>query len=243
MQMKTLDIINNTIDRFPKGYIFTYADFYGKVNSKEAIVKCLNRMALNGKIKKLSKGKYYKPEISVFGELKPTQYQVVKDLLEQNGKIIGYISGYGAFNEMGLTTQMSSIIQIGRNDFRPSFKRDFYKISFIKQKNSITEKNVKILKVLDVIRFIKNIPDTTIDEACFKLINIVKAFKASDQEKMIRLTLNYPPATRALVGAMLEFINVAKEIELLRKSLKPITYYKLSVSNEILPTAKNWNIR
>ena len=62
--MKTPDIIANKIDRLPKGYVFTYLDFITEVTNKEALIKSLNRMAESGKIAKLSKGKYYKPEIT-----------------------------------------------------------------------------------------------------------------------------------------------------------------------------------
>ena len=84
--MKITDYIAYTIDRLPKGYVFTYDDFMGEVNQKEAVIKALNRMAASGKISKLSKGKYYKPEKTTFGELAPPQYQVVKDLLEGRRK-------------------------------------------------------------------------------------------------------------------------------------------------------------
>lgn len=101
--MKITEYITNSINRLPKGYIFTYADFIDNVInssqkpkslsiSKEAIIKALNRMVASGKIAKLSKGKYYKPEKTAFGILKPNQYQIVKDLLEDNGKVIGYIT-------------------------------------------------------------------------------------------------------------------------------------------------------
>ena len=53
--MKTTDYIVCTINRLPKGYVFTYDDFYNEVNNKEAIIKALNRMADSGKIEKLSK--------------------------------------------------------------------------------------------------------------------------------------------------------------------------------------------
>lgn len=43
--MKITEYIANSIDRLPKGYIFTYADFIDKVKSKEAVIKILNRMA------------------------------------------------------------------------------------------------------------------------------------------------------------------------------------------------------
>jgi len=84
--MKTSEYISFTIDRLPKGYVFTYADFVTKVNKKEAVIKTLNRMAESGKIDKLSKGKYYKPENTPFGKLEPSQAQTVKDLMENDGK-------------------------------------------------------------------------------------------------------------------------------------------------------------
>lgn len=65
------------IDRFPKGYVFTYDDITTEVNQKEAVIKALNRMVASGKIAKLSKGKYYKPEQTPFGNLQPNQAQVV----------------------------------------------------------------------------------------------------------------------------------------------------------------------
>lgn len=82
--MKTSEYISFTIGRFPKGYVFTYADFITEMNKKEAIIKALNRMVASGKIMKLAKGKYYKPETTPFGNLLPDQKQVVKDLLEEN---------------------------------------------------------------------------------------------------------------------------------------------------------------
>jgi hypothetical protein len=84
--MKITEYIKNSIDRSPRGYVFTYSDFVERVESKEALVKALNRLAGSGRIVKLAKGRYYKPEQSPFGELPPSQYQVVKDLLESKGR-------------------------------------------------------------------------------------------------------------------------------------------------------------
>src|ERR1022692_741232 len=129
--MKTAEYIAFNIDRLPKGYVFTYGEFLEDVSRKEAIIKALNRLAVSGKIVKLAKGKFYKPETTPFGRLKPSQYQIVKDLLEDNGKLIGYLTGYSIYNQLGLTTQLSNTIQIGKNQIRPSFKRGLYTIAFI----------------------------------------------------------------------------------------------------------------
>ena len=114
-------------------------------------------MVASGKIVKLAKGKYYKPEITPFGDLLPDQKQVVKDLLEDNGKILGYLTGYSIYNQLGLTTQVSNTIQIGRNQIRPNFKRERYTISFIKQRNTITKENIPLIQILDAVKYIKKI--------------------------------------------------------------------------------------
>lgn len=240
--MKTSDFITYTIDRLPKGYVFTYADFVTEVNKKEAVIKALNRLAASGKISKLSKGKFYKPENTVFGTLEPNQYQVVKDLLEEEGKTIGYLTGYSIYNKLGLTTQVSNTIQIGKNEIRPKFKRERYTISFIQQKNTITKENIPFLQLLDAVRYIKKIPDTSIDAACIRLFNIVKELSDKDVSTLIRLAQKYPPATRALIGAILDEAGKQQLTDSLRKSLNPISKYNLQGADKVLSLTEKWNI-
>ena len=102
------DIVN-TIDRLPRGYVFTYGDFDADVRKKEAVIKALNRMAAAGKIAKLSKGRFYKPESTPFGELQPDRRQIVKDLLEENGKITGYLTGLSSQPSMACGPFMADI--------------------------------------------------------------------------------------------------------------------------------------
>jgi hypothetical protein len=239
--LKTTDYIAFIIDRFPKGYVFTYSDFSVEVSKKQALIKALNRMVLSGKIAKLSKGKYYKPETTPFGDLLPNQKQIVKDLLEEKGKIKGYLTGYSIYNQLGLTTQVSNTIQIGRNEIRPSFKRDGYTIAFIKQKNSITKDNIPLLQILDAIRYIKKIPDTNTENSCIRFIAILKQLKEKDLLLIMRLAIKYSPATRALLGAMLDELKSTKT-ESLYDSLNPITKYKLAGAFSVLSTAEKWNI-
>ena len=240
--MKTTDSIANTIDRLPNGYVFTYTDFVNEVNKKEAVVKALNRMVAAGKLSKLSKGKYYKSEKTVFGDLQPNQREIVKDLLEVDRKIVGYLTGFSIYNQLGLTTQVSNNIEIGKNEIRPNFKRGKYNISFLRQKNRITKDTVPLLQILDAIRNIKKIPDTSISSACMRFIAILKDLSEKDRGTLVRLSQKYPPATRAFLGAIFEEIGDNSFSDLLRKSLNPITKYKLSGANKALSTTEKWNI-
>ncbi|OQA00702.1 MAG: hypothetical protein BWY70_00619 [Bacteroidetes bacterium ADurb.Bin408] len=241
--MKVTDIIERKINRLPVGYVFTYDDFTLPVDKVFAFTKALSRMVQEGKIRKLSPGRFYKPRFTDFGELKPDVYQVVKDLLEQNGKILGYLTGYSSYNQLGLSTQVSSIIQIGANEPKKGMTRGMYKIRFIKQPNTITKENIPLLRILDAIRHIKEIPDTTVCDSCKTLLTLIKNIKKEDRETAVRLARKYNPATRALSGAMFDLCFSSNLSEPLLKSLNPSSEYDFGITDDILPNKTKWNIR
>jgi hypothetical protein len=240
--MKTAQVIASSVESLPKGRVFTYANFVSDPKQKEAIIKALNRMAAAGKITKLAKGKYYKPEDSLFGKLQPNQNEIVKDLLEKDGKLLGYLTGYSIYNQLDLTTQVSNTIQIGRNEVRPMFKRERYTISFVKQKNAITKENISLLQILDAVRYLKKIPDASPTSVGTRLLAIIKDLTQKEKKSMVDLALKYPPSTRAFLGAMLEETGNNSLTEPLRKSLNPISVYKLPAA-KMLKSTEAWNIR
>lgn len=240
--MKATDIIIDKINRLPAGYIFTYDNFNLQVDKIDALTKALGRMVQDGRLRKLSPGRFYKPRFTDFGEVKPEIFQVVKDLLQQNGKIIGYLTGYSAYNQLGLTTQVSGIIQIGTNEQKKSLSRGIFKIRFIKQPNKITKDNIRLLRILDAISNIKEIPDTTVEQSCKTLSGLIKKTNTGDKETLIRLAKKYNPATRALSGAILENSFGAQDSEPLLKTLNPSSVYKFGISESTLPNKRKWNI-
>ncbi|NCC99691.1 MAG: hypothetical protein EOL95_08355 [Bacteroidia bacterium] len=102
--MKIAELVANTIDRLPSDYVFTCADFNVEAKQKNTVVKALNTLATAGKITKLSKGKFYKPRRTQFGELKPSAYQIAKDFIEQNGKIKEIVRGLSVEQQTAFAT-------------------------------------------------------------------------------------------------------------------------------------------
>ena len=241
--MNKIDTIKNKIDKFPLGYIFTTNDFDISVKYPKGVNKVLNDLVAEGYLCKLSKGRFYKPERGKFGELKPDTYQTVKDLLVKDGRLIGYMTGYYAFNELMLTTQVPAIFQIATRKEKKALVRGLYRIHFVKQENSITKDNIPLLRLLDCLRFFKIIPDTTPDKACLRLLQLLKELDEQQITKIKKLALKYNPQTIATLGAMLETLNIQEDTSALFKKLNPITHYKLSISETVLPTQKKWNIR
>jgi hypothetical protein len=237
------DTIKNTIKSFATGFVFTAADFPLPVEKQKTVNKVLDNLVTAGQIRRLSKGRFYKPQMTEFGELPPNTYQIVKDLIEKNEKIVGYITGYSAFNELGLTTQVPFALQIGVSNEKKAIKRDIYRISFIKQRNSITKENIPLLKLLDCLRFFKTIPDTMPDIACRRLLYLISQLDTGQVAEIKKLSLNYTPQVTSLLGAMLETLNPKEDTTDLLKALNPQTIFRLNISKDILLNQQKWYIK
>lgn len=234
--------VQKRIESFQPDYVFTYQDLGLPAEHSGSVIKMLNRLASEGVIAKISKGRFYKPKRSVFGALKPKQEEIVKDLLEKDGEVVGYLTGYSVFNRLGLTTQVPNIIQIGTNMRKNKKERGLFTISFVTQPNPITKGNIPLLQLLDAIRLIKDIPDTTVTRSCKRIIAIIRDFDKKDTDRLLVLAEKYPPMVRALLGAMIENIYGTSKALSLWNTLNPLTSYKVGVGEQVLPEIKKWRI-
>lgn len=241
--MKIADIVKNRVDQFAEGYVFTYADFDIDAKKESALKIALYRMVRSGKIERLSKGRFYKPKSGIISKLKPNEYEIVKDLLKDGNKTIGYITGYSVFNSLKLTTQVPNVIQIGVNFDKKGIKRNVYTIKFVRQWNKITKTNIPLLQLLDCIRFIKTIPDTTITNSLNRITILLKELPEQEKKQLIDLAINYPPSTRALTGAIFEQLGYVEIADKLLKTLKSTTWYTFNIAQELLPNKLKWKIK
>lgn len=234
--------VQKLVENFEPDYVFTYQDLNLPTEWSESVIKMLNRLVSKGVISKISKGRFYKPKRSVFGTLQPKQEEIVKDLLEKDGEVIGYMTGYSVFNRLGLTTQVPNIIQIGSNVRKNKKQRGLFTISFILQTNPITKENIPLLQLLDAIRFIKEVPDATISQSCRRMIAIIRELNEKETDELLILAEKYPPMVRAILGAMIENIYGANKVLPLWNTLNPLTSYKIGIDEQVLPEIKKWRI-
>jgi predicted transcriptional regulator of viral defense system len=205
------------IDAFDEGYVFSYLDIEAASKNREAIIKSLNRLVEKGVIDKLTKGKFYKPTKSESGRLGPHINEIVKDLLANKKEIIGYLTGFSAINKFGLTTQISNTIKIGRNTFKPPLKRGIYTIQFVLQKNLITKENVKILQILDCLKMLKGIPDTT-RENLLSILGII-------------------------IRMIFENERIMGPLDKIRETLNPISTYNIGIKQLDRFLKEKWGIK
>lgn len=241
--MKSIgSIVKNSIDNFQPGQVFDYTLFPVRSDAFMALAKSLSRMTKEGQIVRLSRGKYYKPQKSVFGDLKPDENQLIHSLTQVGDKTIGYVTGLSAFNALGLTSQVSNTLIIARGSNQPSKDIMGYKIRFVKRDFQFSRDDVKSLQILDALKDIKSIPDTSVNESLKILIAFIHNLEVKELQRMVRLSFKYPPSTRALIGAILE--NQFSEIRVvsLYRSLNPLSKYRFGINPGLLPNKLKWNI-
>lgn len=235
--------IRNTIKKLPKGKSFGYADLRIAKEDYVTAAKALERLQKEGFIKKISKGVFYKPEQTVFGELQPDYNEQLRPFLFENGKRIAYETGTSLYKRLGLTTQMAFRIKIASRKKRIFINRGSLKADAVKSYAEITNDNYEILGLLDAFKDIKKIPDCPVAQAVRRLSAILKDLIPTQTEALIKYALLYPPRVRALLGAVLQNNGYSyTKLERLKKSLNPLTTVKLGLRSDKLPTKKNWYI-
>ncbi len=144
---------------------------------------------------------------------------------------------------MGLTYQISNIIEIGTNTPKKNLKRGIYTIRFVRQANAITQYTTKYLIILDAINNIRKIPDASVTASVAQLIKIIRKLELAEIGIMTQLAMSYPPRLRALLGAMLENIGLDRYTDTLYHSLNPLTSYEYPEIAKLLANTSKWHIK
>lgn len=160
-------------------------------DKQESILKninvILNRLKNEGIIKAEYKGVYYKPIITMFGEMGLDQTKLIrlKYLNDKDGNIKGYIVGAKLFNKLGLTTLVPNVTEIVTNECKYHKQYDEKLRTYItKPKIKITNENYRYLQFIDILDNKDNI-HIEVENANEILYKIIEECKL-DFEKIIK---------------------------------------------------------
>ena len=107
--MKVAEQIRLKIKSIPESEPFGYADLDIAPNDFFTAAKALERLQKQGEIKKISKGMFYRPEMSIFGVLPADSNAILNRYLFRDGKRIAYITSYSLFNSLGLIVPILAV--------------------------------------------------------------------------------------------------------------------------------------
>ncbi len=240
--MKVTEKIEKRINRMPEGTTFKYRQLNITASEYSAAAKAIERLIAKKVIKRISTGIFYKPKKTVFGELRPGESEIIKPYLFEQGKRVAYITGTALYNNLGLTTQVPKIIKIASRSKRITINTDSLKAKPVKSYVDVTKDNFQLLEILDILKDFVKIPDMDKEVGITFLLNKLKDLSEKDGARIIKYALQYPPRTRAFLGALLNQLN-NQENQIVMESLNPLTNYELGINDKLLSTAPNWNIK
>lgn len=220
--------------------LWTFQDFLDiDPSSATAIAATLSRMTKTEELRRVRRGVYYRPKKSVFGESQPDPESVVKVLLQDRKAV-----RTGEYNRLGLTTQMSNTLTSASS--RPvrikgvrSIPLRFVTRPLSEQKGIRDEERT----VLDSLRDIDKIPDTTPEKTISRIIHLLKRCEL-DFARLAKFALTEPPRVRALLGAIGEEAGVSSApLTTLHRSLNPISAYRIAGASTALKNSPAWHIK
>ena len=241
--MNLSEKIRQQINVISEESTFGYAELGIDKSQYQTAAKVLERLQKKGVIKKISKGVFYKPRKTVFGEVKPNESELLRPYLFAKSKRIAYITSYALYNQLGLTSQMAFQYKIASRSKRISINRGTIKATAVKSYADVTDENYELLGFLDAMKDLKIIPDSNTKTSVAILSGKIKNLNTKQVNEMIDYALLYPPRVRAFLGAILEQQNRKKNIEKLKESLNPLSQFKLGIKEKYLPTSISWNIK
>ena len=193
-------------------------------------------------LRRIIHGVFYKPKQSVFGELRPSETEIIKPYLFDQGKRNAYITGTALYNNLGLTTQVPKTVKIASRSKRIYISSGSIKAKPVKSYVDVTEENYYLLEILDVLKDFTKIPDLDKKGGILFLQNKLRSLTDKEINRLINFALQYPPRVRAFLGALLTDIT-GLENNSLKQSVNPLTTYDFGINKELLETAPNWNIK
>lgn len=235
--------LKRRVKQFSPGQVFGYGDIAVYQDAPSAVVKAMGRLLKEGEIKRLSKGRFYKPKQGIFGDLKPSDSELLKTVLYKDGQLRGYVTGIALYNKLGLTTQLPRTITVAVEGGRQVKDFGTLRTKLIKSRAPVKAADVMLLQYLDVLLAINDIPDADANET---LASMVKRFSKLDDKQVNRaknLALNYYTSkVTALTGFLLEYLGKGNT-QNLKKSLNPLTRFKIGLNKEQWPESRAWNIQ
>ena len=224
--------------------VWGYADFRDLRASSGAVAMTLSRLARTGELRRVRRGIYYRPGPSVFGESVPDPAEILDRAYRRHG-VTTIDTGVGAWRRLGLTTQLSA--------GRTIAARRRVRLQNMPAGTSVLTRPLSPGMTaperasLDALRHLNRVPGAAPMEIITRLLALLRA-GALDGSRLVRFAMDEPPRVRALVGALVSAspshaATLERAIERLRKTLNPLTTYRIAGVGTLLPTAASWRIR
>jgi hypothetical protein len=229
------------LDQLPPGALVRYADFVQDPSQFAAVAAALSRLSKSGEITRFAKGQYYRPHLSRFGMVPPSDQAVLAVVGATTGQLVPYATGISVYNRLGLTTQVPAVVTLASTRRRRNLPR---RLRTVVRPALEQVSDVPLLQWLEVLRDVRRIPDASPDRVVMRVAKELRLLAPTARRRLTELACwQAPPRARALLGALLENLPDSRGASRLRQTLNALTTYRLGISAQTLPNRDAWHIR
>lgn len=246
-QMNVAHIVRERISKYQLTEPILVEDVLeGLADHKDAVYVTINRLAREGVIENFTKGIYYKPKKSRFGQVGLDKRKLIeKKYLKRNNVNLGYVTGPQIWNEWGMTTQIPNRVWIAQNVRQKKIDHDL-NVMVLKAKGEIKDSNIRALQFLDVIDQIDFIQDTDKEDVIKKLIVVYKEkLEVNDRVAMFEEVKNYNKKVKVLFGLIIEGAGIKDDyfralIKYLKEDVQKGKKTILDINPDIFNDNRTW---
>ena len=198
--------------------------------SEAAFMQAISRLAKNGKIERVSKGIYCIPQKTRFGTVLPSDHEIA-DLFISHGN--GVLIGYGLYNSLGITTQVSKRILAYSSGIENQLKQ-IGNVTIQRCDLEYDDNTTAIIQMMELFYHYSEIQD--LDHSAF-LKCIENLAEKYDEEKFkeIQKNINYPKRAIAFLRQVLSYYNIPNN---LGRYLSALSNYRIPKMEELYAAAQ-----
>lgn len=221
--MSSRAIVEERLAAYPENHLLfaskLYTEAFAKEMSEAAYYKTLQRLCEKRAIAKIAKGVYCRPISTRFGEVLPSEKQIIYEFTKN---ATGMVVGYAMYNALNLTTQIAKNIEVYSSVIDEQQKQ-IGKVLLKKQSLCFDERTIKSVQMLEVLQNYDTIQDMNSKSFWGLCKEYSKNYDAEACEYVLS-RIKYSKRTIAFLHSILNFHNVKNSLE---RFLSPFSKYQI----------------
>ncbi|MBR1689451.1 MAG: type IV toxin-antitoxin system AbiEi family antitoxin domain-containing protein [Oscillibacter sp.] len=207
-----------------------YREKFSEQMSEAAFTQAISRLSKSGELERISKGIYCRPKKTRFGTVLPSDREIVDLFTNQNN---GVIVGYGLYNSLGVTTQVSKRITAYSSLAEEQLKQ-IRNVIIHKYDLEYTNEAKAVIRILELLHHYKEIQDIDYSAFLRSAESLSKQYTESAFDA-VQKAIGYPKRTVAFLREALNYYNVPNS---LNRYLSSLSNYRIPRMEELYETAQ-----
>lgn len=210
-----------------------YREKFSDVMSEAAFAQAISRLCRSGEIARVSKGIYCRPKKTRFGTVLPSERELV-DLFTSGSN--GVVVGYGLYNALGVTTQISKR-QTAYSSVADERLKQMGNVTIRKYDLKYTPEIKSVIRMMELLHHYKEIQDVNVS-AMIRSTEKLASEYTDEAFETVQKVIGYPKWTIAFLREVLNFHRIPNHVS---RHLSALTNYRIPKMEELYETARKQN--